>query len=293
MNKRQADAGRAALRQPAQLGRRRAAPEGPGRHGRSGRCTSGPTRSASSRAAPAKSTWPAATQTETLAQLAKAGFPVSPDARRVAGMAAVVARCRGAGRGSATTSPTRSTAWSPRSTTSPCTSVLGATSRAPRWAIAFKFPPEERTTRLLDIMVSIGRTGRATPFARLEPVFVGGSTVGVATLHNEDQVAAKDVRPGRPRHRAQGGRRHPRGRRTGARGPGRAGAAQAEVEVPDVVPVVRRAARAPARRERHLLHQHRLPGAAGAAHRALRVALGHGHRGPGRGARAPARRRPG
>src|SRR6185437_4075270 len=74
--------------------------------------------------------------------------------------------------------------------------ALGATSRAPRWAIAFKFPPEERTTRLLDIMVSIGRTGRATPFARLEPVFVGGSTVGVATLHNEDQVAAKDVRPG-------------------------------------------------------------------------------------------------
>ncbi len=74
--------------------------------------------------------------------------------------------------------------------------VFGATSRAPRWAIAFKFPPEERTTRLVDIMVSIGRTGRATPFARLEPVFVGGSTVGVATLHNEDQVAAKDVRPG-------------------------------------------------------------------------------------------------
>ena len=74
--------------------------------------------------------------------------------------------------------------------------VFGNTSRAPRWAIAFKFPPEERTTRLIDIMVSIGRTGRATPFARLEPVFVGGSTVAVATLHNEDQVAAKDVRPG-------------------------------------------------------------------------------------------------
>ena len=73
---------------------------------------------------------------------------------------------------------------------------LGSTSRAPRWAIAFKFPPEERTTLLRDIQVSIGRTGRATPFAMLEPVFVGGSTVGVATLHNEDQVAAKDVRPG-------------------------------------------------------------------------------------------------
>jgi DNA ligase (NAD+) len=73
---------------------------------------------------------------------------------------------------------------------------LGATSKAPRWAIAFKFPPEERTTRLKEIQVSIGRTGRATPFAVLEPVFVGGSTVGLATLHNEDQVRAKDVRPG-------------------------------------------------------------------------------------------------
>jgi DNA ligase (NAD+) len=73
---------------------------------------------------------------------------------------------------------------------------LGVTSRAPRWAIAYKFPPEERTTLLRDIMVSVGRTGRATPFAVLEPVFVGGSTVGMATLHNQDQVALKDVRPG-------------------------------------------------------------------------------------------------
>jgi DNA ligase (NAD+) len=73
---------------------------------------------------------------------------------------------------------------------------LGETSKAPRWAIAYKFPPEERTTLLKDIMVSIGRTGRATPFALLDPVFVGGSTVGVATLHNQDQVKAKDVRPG-------------------------------------------------------------------------------------------------
>ncbi len=73
---------------------------------------------------------------------------------------------------------------------------LGFTSRAPRWAIAYKFPPEERTTTLLDIQVSVGRTGRATPFAVLDPVFVGGSTVGMATLHNQDQVAAKDVRPG-------------------------------------------------------------------------------------------------
>ena len=73
---------------------------------------------------------------------------------------------------------------------------MGFTSRAPRWAIAYKFPPEEKTTILRDIEVSIGRTGRATPFAVLEPVFVGGANVGMATLHNEDDVARKDVRPG-------------------------------------------------------------------------------------------------
>jgi len=73
---------------------------------------------------------------------------------------------------------------------------LGSTARAPRWAIAYKFPPEERTTKLLDIMVSIGRTGKATPFAVLEPVVVGGANVKLATLHNEDQVRIKDVRPG-------------------------------------------------------------------------------------------------
>jgi DNA ligase (NAD+) len=73
---------------------------------------------------------------------------------------------------------------------------LGATSHAPRWAVAYKFPPEERSTLLEDIMVSIGRTGRATPFAKLTPVSVGGSTVGLASLHNQDQVALKDVRPG-------------------------------------------------------------------------------------------------
>jgi DNA ligase (NAD+) len=73
---------------------------------------------------------------------------------------------------------------------------LGYTSRAPRWAIARKLPPEERTTRLLNIEVSVGRTGRVTPFAVLEPVVVAGSTVSMATLHNQDQVKAKDVRPG-------------------------------------------------------------------------------------------------
>lgn len=73
---------------------------------------------------------------------------------------------------------------------------LGATSHAPRWATAFKFPPEERTTLLREIGVHTGRTGMVTPFAFLEPVFVGGVTVSTATLHNEDEVKRKDVRDG-------------------------------------------------------------------------------------------------
>jgi DNA ligase (NAD+) len=73
---------------------------------------------------------------------------------------------------------------------------LGYTAKAPRWAIAYKFPPEEQITTLKDIQINIGRTGAATPFAVLDPVFVGGATVGMATLHNEDQIAAKDVRIG-------------------------------------------------------------------------------------------------
>ena len=73
---------------------------------------------------------------------------------------------------------------------------LGFTSKAPRWAIAYKFPPEERTTKLLDIFASVGRTGVVIPFAQLETVFVGGVNISTATLHNEDEVARKDVRKG-------------------------------------------------------------------------------------------------
>lgn len=73
---------------------------------------------------------------------------------------------------------------------------LGATSKAPRWAIAYKFPPEERTALLESIEVHVGRTGKVTPYAVLDPVFVGGVTVTTATLHNEDEVRRKDVRKG-------------------------------------------------------------------------------------------------
>lgn len=70
---------------------------------------------------------------------------------------------------------------------------LGATSRAPRWAIAYKFPPEVVRTKLVDISVSVGRTGRVTPFAVMEPVSVAGSTVSVATLHNVEEIARKGI----------------------------------------------------------------------------------------------------
>ncbi|GLY16102.1 DNA ligase A [Kineosporia sp. NBRC 101677] len=70
---------------------------------------------------------------------------------------------------------------------------LGATSRAPRWAIAFKYPPEEVNTKLLDIRVNVGRTGRVTPYGVMEPVLVAGSTVGMATLHNAFEVKRKGV----------------------------------------------------------------------------------------------------
>jgi DNA ligase (NAD+) len=70
---------------------------------------------------------------------------------------------------------------------------LGSTSRAPRWAIAFKYPPEEVTTKLLDIKVNVGRTGRVTPYGVMEPVFVSGSTVEQATLHNASEVKRKGV----------------------------------------------------------------------------------------------------
>jgi DNA ligase (NAD+) len=75
-------------------------------------------------------------------------------------------------------------------------SQVGSTSKFPRWAIAYKYPPEQAQTRVLDIVVQVGRTGALTPVAELEPVALAGTTVSRATLHNEDEVARKDVRVG-------------------------------------------------------------------------------------------------
>ena len=132
---------------------------------------------------------------ETLEYLRGLGFPVNPEIRMVGDLDAVHAFCRH------WQEHRHSLGYEIDGAVVKVDSLaqreqLGFTSRAPRWAIAFKFPPEERTTLLRAIEVSVGRTGRTTPFAVLEPVFVGGSTVGMATLHNQDQVALKDVRPG-------------------------------------------------------------------------------------------------
>ena len=74
--------------------------------------------------------------------------------------------------------------------------MLGAVGREPRWAVAFKFPPTQRTTKLLDIGINVGRTGSMNPYAILEPVNIGGATVKMATLHNEEDIKRKDIRIG-------------------------------------------------------------------------------------------------
>ena len=87
-------------------------------------------------------------------------------------------------------------AWWSRSTTWRSRRQLGFVSRSPRWAVAYKFPAEQVTTRLEAIEVYVGRTGALTPVAHVEPVFVGGTTVRNATLHNIDEIRRKDLRVG-------------------------------------------------------------------------------------------------
>lgn len=135
------------------------------------------------------------THHDTLDWLDELGLPVNGETRRLATLAEVEARCL------ELQAQRHSLGYDIDGAVVKIDSLamrqaLGSTSKAPRWAIAYKFPPEERSTVLRAIKVSIGRTGRATPFALLDPVFVGGVHVGTATLHNEDEVARKDVRPG-------------------------------------------------------------------------------------------------
>ena len=123
------------------------------------------------------------------------GLPVETHWTRCAGIDAVIAFCD---------------AWADRRRTLPFDTdgvvikvdnlalrrQLGATAKFPRWATAFKFPPEQATTVLRRIAVNVGRTGAVTPYAVLEPVFLAGSTISMATLHNAEDVARKDLREG-------------------------------------------------------------------------------------------------
>ena len=135
------------------------------------------------------------TQFDALERLRDWGFPVNPQIRRVTGLQG----CLGYHERMAEQRPTlgydidgvvyKVDRFDQQG-------ILGFVSRAPRWALAHKFPAEEEMTRLLDIDVQVGRTGALTPVARLEPVFVGGVTVTNATLHNEDEIHRKDIRVG-------------------------------------------------------------------------------------------------
>lgn len=134
-------------------------------------------------------------QRELLTWLSDAGFHVNPDVRLCETPEEVRAFCREAieRRGSL---PYEIDGVVVKVNAFAQQEALGFTARAPRWAIAFKFPPEEKTTVLRDITVQVGRTGALTPVAELDPVSVAGSTVARATLHNEDEVQRKDVRIG-------------------------------------------------------------------------------------------------
>ena len=133
------------------------------------------------------------THAEILLRLRDWGLPVAPHWRRCAGVEELVVFCR---------------EWADKRRTLDFETdgvvikvdrlaerrLLGATSKSPRWAIAFKFPAEQKTTMLTKIEVNVGRTGAVTPFAILEPVLIAGSTVSMATLHNADDIARKDIR---------------------------------------------------------------------------------------------------
>ncbi len=134
-------------------------------------------------------------QSETLEWLRRLGLPVNPASRRVESRAGVEEYVLAAlGERHAHDYQTDGVVVKVDALSEQ--GVLGFTARSPRWAIAFKFPAEERTTTLQEIRVNVGRTGAVTPYAVLEPVFVGGATVTHATLHNEGELHRKDIRPG-------------------------------------------------------------------------------------------------
>ena len=134
-------------------------------------------------------------QSETLARLREWGLPVNPEVRTVAGIEGLLGYYAELGEKRPDLGYDIDGVVY-KVDDFEAQETLGFVSRAPRWALAHKFPAQEEITQLLAIEVQVGRTGAITPVARLEPVFVGGVTVTNATLHNEDEIRRKDIRPG-------------------------------------------------------------------------------------------------
>jgi len=133
------------------------------------------------------------THTETLTLLARWGLPVEPHWQSCHGVDDVSAFCQ------TWATERRTLGFDTDGVVIKVDAIdlrrrLGTTSKFPRWAVAFKYPAEQKTTQLKEIAVNVGRTGAVTPFAVLDPVFVGGTTVSMATLHNADDIARKDIR---------------------------------------------------------------------------------------------------
>ena len=135
------------------------------------------------------------THADTLRRLVSWGLPVEPHWRRCDGLDDLVAFC-GEWRERRRSLPFDTDGVVIKVDDLASRARLGTTSKFPRWAIAFKFPAEQKITRLLRIEVNVGRTGAVTPFAVLDPVSVAGSTISMATLHNPEDVARKDIRAG-------------------------------------------------------------------------------------------------
>ena len=154
----------------------------------------------------------------------------------------------------------------------------GSTSKFPRWAFAYKFPAQQATTKLKAILVNVGRTGAVTPYADLEPVFLAGSTISKATLHNAQEVARKDIREGDYVLIEKAGDVIPEGRDVAAAAAADRRRRAAALGDADDLPDLRHDAGARRRGSGLALREHELSGPAAPQPRALRLAAGDEHR---------------